>query len=1001
MPLPGTWNTVTVTATFLKPDGTPATGNVQFVAVRAVGMDDTIVLPHPIVATLNGSGQMTASLPCPDDVGAGFTTLVYGVKERTQYGRDAYFIELDNAMTSVELEHVPRVDSVPPKDWYATLEGIAAEAAASAAVAQAYGPDMVGRMDALEAEDLPERVDVLEAGQSSGQRIYRTWAELNAVVGAVGNGAQVIDDAGTHTDPVVGGTKANAGQYVWSASPAGWRWVRADLPTDLQARTADLEGKWDNVAGIKNGWPDPFFRKFDLTSETLLGRDRWYWNNVGAGAFVGWSRVTNAVFDGYALRRAADIGVTPLNGPSVMLDEIGAVAGDTITVYALFTGSGAVVSFPAKFNNGSQLDVPSNVSGGSTITASTTPQWLRYQVVVPSGAVSLDTYPYTNTAGQTFDLVSLWAFKGTATRGPSWPTLPGLTDLTLADHETRIKANEAAKARTDYVVENYGVVSAAGTVVAMDGTGFGTAPRDLVFMGWGERYMPAGVSFNAVRIKSIARASAATAKWRTLGVVVRTGTNAHNAAAPVVAVGTIAVRSVESLVDVSVLLKDPITGAVKTVTDADFSGGEYFIGVYALTDTGTPAACGEPRGTLANSIGQSYYHVSSTNLPITGGWVATTSGSNLRLGFQHLMLTSPTESVVNLPSQQFANDMGGLLTVPAPDIVMPAYLYGVQGREMNVYFDNLHLADASEYLHDVTTSSAVGAHQNERWTYTPAGALAAGTFVYSAHDKRTGTSLVSKTAQLRAAASTAGTGTTKKVMVIGDSLVGAGTITQTLLDNADGMGVTLLGTLGTGLNKHEGRGGWSITTYTTNYAGNPFWIGGQVDFPGYLAANTVDTPDWVLIHLGINDCFGQTSDAACSALADSLFTSLDTLIASIKAAGAGVKVGLLIPSPPSFDQDSFGANYTTAQNRWRFKRNILIWARQLIAKYAGQEANRIYIVPSNVNLDTVNNMSRAAAAPINSRTTLTSQRQNNGVHPATEGYRQIGDAVWAFLKFYA
>ncbi|WP_148087130.1 SGNH/GDSL hydrolase family protein, partial [Pseudogemmobacter humi] len=39
-----------------------------------------------------------------------------------------------------------------------------------------------------------------------------------------GTGAEVLDlDTGTHTDPVAGGTVANAGRYSWSASPAGWR----------------------------------------------------------------------------------------------------------------------------------------------------------------------------------------------------------------------------------------------------------------------------------------------------------------------------------------------------------------------------------------------------------------------------------------------------------------------------------------------------------------------------------------------------------------------------------------------------------------------------------------------------------------------------------------------------------------------------------------------------------------------------------------------------------
>lgn len=83
------------------------------------------------------------------------------------------------------------------------------------------------------------QIDALAAGQAAGQEVYRTWAELSGVTGSAGVGAQVIDDAGTHTDPVVGGTVANSGQYVWSESPAGWRWVRPDaLPLKADNTTA-------------------------------------------------------------------------------------------------------------------------------------------------------------------------------------------------------------------------------------------------------------------------------------------------------------------------------------------------------------------------------------------------------------------------------------------------------------------------------------------------------------------------------------------------------------------------------------------------------------------------------------------------------------------------------------------------------------------------------------------------------------------------------------------
>jgi lysophospholipase L1-like esterase len=438
---------------------------------------------------------------------------------------------------------------------------------------------------------------------------------------------------------------------------------------------------------------------------------------------------------------------------------------------------------------------------------------------------------------------------------------------------------------------------------------------------------------------------------------------------------------------------------------------------------------------------------------------------------------------------KFAIDSAYIPAVTAaaavPELILPPAIYGVQGRECNVYLDNLFPSTASDYCINVDSAGSVGKQQDERWTWTPAGALTTGNLTISAHDKRSGDLLVTKTAIQRAAAATAGSGLNKKVMIVGDSLVNAGVIGQTLIDIAatDAMGITLLGTrtTGTAANKHEGRGGWSIgdystagrnnysftvssvttppalnsTTYTNNgntytvqeialtggagtivcsvdplngaplasgtltkgigsgdatiafsafavVPGNPFWRGGALNFTQYLTDFAQAVPDWVLISLGINDVFGYTSDGAASAAADSGFTQLDALITSIKAAGAGIKVGIVIPTPPAASQDAFGTAYATGQSRWRDKRNILIWARQLIAKYAGQEASRIYLVPSNVALDAVNGYPRDAAVPVSSRNpTITINRQSNGVHPADSGYQQIGDATWAFLKYFA
>jgi lysophospholipase L1-like esterase len=182
---------------------------------------------------------------------------------------------------------------------------------------------------------------------------------------------------------------------------------------------------------------------------------------------------------------------------------------------------------------------------------------------------------------------------------------------------------------------------------------------------------------------------------------------------------------------------------------------------------------------------------------------------------------------------------------------------------------------------------------------------------------------------------------------------------------------------------------------------NPLWDGTAVNFGWYLSQNSIPALDWVFIQLGTNDVFSATTDAAALTTTNDQQNKLDIIIASIKASNASTKVGLLISPPPSFDQDSFGDDYGVGQTRLRFKRNILIWAKQMVSKYSGQEASRVFLLSTNTALDTINNMERAASAPVNSRSSVNVQRQSNGVHPATSGYQQLGDAVWAFLKYNA
>jgi lysophospholipase L1-like esterase len=784
---------------------------------------------------------------------------------------------------------------------------------------------------------------------------------------------------------------------------------------------ANVQPNW---TGKLNGWPDPFFRKVTSANATALyGRNRWY------NPFASWTLVDNTIFDGKALRRDVTATIGPLNGPAIWFDDIGATVGSQVTVCALVTGNGAAVSLfgrphsratnPGPISGDRAQQSLRTKEGAGTITTTSSPQFVSLTITVEGTETGIGIYSQHTPNTLYYDIVALWAFKGTLVSGLDWPNL-GDEIRAEATSNTAITSTNTANIATNTANLAYATISvtdvtyASGTTT-LNGTGFTTVPRDSPFTGWGEVYTPSGVSFNAIQVASLTRTAVLeTSKWRTLYAVVKTAGSASAApSGTVVAVGSVTVNpGNDTLTDETILLRNPSTNALITLTNTDFSS-HYFIGIYARNASDARASCGEPLGTMPNTAGQSYYLTSSDPLGAGASWLTYTQ--NLRLGFRHLLLTSPAETTGYEPTSEFVNDIQAQFPVDSadyvPTLVVPPTIYAVQGREVNIYFDNLVLEDISRYNVDVTTSGSLGDHQNERWTWVPSGELPSGLVSITLHDKGTSTQLASASTIRRAAGSGWGSGLTKKVMMIGDSLTNDATITQTLLDidATDVMSITLYGTRGTAPNRHEGRGGWTVTSYTSathvDSTPNPFWRASgtpAVDFGWYLTQNAYPAMDWVLIQLGTNDVFSATSDGAAVSAAQAAFIRMDTLITSIKASDANTKVGLVIAPPPSFDQDSFGANYGAGQTRWRFKRNILIWARDLIARYQGRESpDRIFIVPSNTALDTVNNMSRASSAPVNSRSAVTSTRQNNGVHPATSGYQQIADAIWAFLKYQA
>ena len=459
-------------------------------------------------------------------------------------------------------------------------------------------------------------------------------------------------------------------------------------------------------------------------------------------------------------------------------------------------------------------------------------------------------------------------------------------------------------------------------------------------------------------------------------------------------------------------VRDQQGNAINGANCAVYNGGTGTLAtVYdPNTDDSAPGSLANPFVTTANGVFGFMAADGEYDVQISGGNGATqqyrvrldTLGQSADSLRSDLAATTGAGLVGLDPSLIYpANTVGagvaGVLGA-ASSLALPPTIYAVVGREVSVYFDNLIQGDARDFYWDVTCGA--GVQYEDRWTLV---AVAAGTYTLTitAYLKGTEIPLATATADLIVKAASAGTAVNRKVLVIGDSTTAGGQTVSELVTifSTDAMALTLIGTKGVGPAFHEGISGSTVHAMMTDVA-SPFAVAGVFNFANYMTVNGYSGLNYVLINLGINDVIVKFTDADLNAQLTSSMADLETMITGIHAYDANIKIGIVIPFPPSSSQDAFGVNYACGYKRWRFKRNIVAWARKVNTQFAGRTVtNKVFIVPGGVGYDTAYNCETTTGGTlVNSRSSIKIAMQGNAVHPDVPGYKQIADGYHAFLK---
>lgn len=337
-----------------------------------------------------------------------------------------------------------------------------------------------------------------------------------------------------------------------------------------------------------------------------------------------------------------------------------------------------------------------------------------------------------------------------------------------------------------------------------------------------------------------------------------------------------------------------------------------------------------------------------------------------------------------------------------PQLTLPPQGYAVVGQSQGIWFDNIVLDESpSRYRFSVT--SDLGETGDRGWSVTPKPSDV-GKHSWQIQVKDGDAVVAEGRLPFVVVPADAAKDRPLRLLIVGDSLTHASLYPNDLarrLGEPGGPRWEMLGTHRPTNAKpgvaHEGYGGWTWDRFARHFEPNPDPVARKFSSPFVFATDSEprldvarylqeacgnQPPDVVFFLLGINDCFGANPNdpKAIDATIDRMFSAAETLLQSFRKAAPHADFAIGLTTPGNDRESGFESNYKGRYTRWGWKRIQHRVVQRQIEKFAGHAADRVFLVPTELNLDPVDGY------PV-----------DNGVHPNAHGYSQVAATLHAWL----